>query len=232
MKKILISALILLISAIAVWIYLFHDLPRVDSLSSHLIQPSVRITDRNGQLLYEIIPSEGGRHTALAFSSIPQCIKDATIAVEDRNFYTNPGVDVEGILRALWINVQGGETLAGGSTITQQVARNLLLTEELGTRSPRRKAREIVLAWQMTSTLQRQHPLALPKSNLLRRHGLWRGSRVTNVFRQVGDRTHPARMRADRRTASIARRLQPIHKSRRRARAATGSVGLDGKRMA
>jgi membrane peptidoglycan carboxypeptidase len=85
MKKILISALILLISAIAVWIYLFHDLPRVDSLSSHLIQPSVRITDRNGQLLYEIIPSEGGRHTALAFSSIPQCIKDATIAVEDRN---------------------------------------------------------------------------------------------------------------------------------------------------
>lgn len=146
---------------LSLWLYLFHDLPRVDSLSARLLQPSIRITDRNGQILYELIPSEGGRHAALAFESIPQCMKDATIAVEDRNFYSNPGVDVEGVLRALWINLQGGETLAGGSTITQQVARNLLLTEELGTRSPRRKAREIVLAWQMTRQLSKDEILAL-----------------------------------------------------------------------
>jgi len=46
---------------------------------------------------------------------------------EDRSFYRNPGVDVRGVLRAAWINVQGGQTIAGGSTITQQVVRNLLL---------------------------------------------------------------------------------------------------------
>ncbi len=93
--------------------------------------------------------------------SIPQCLKDATIAVEDKNFRANPGVDIEGVLRALWINLQGGETLAGGSTITQQVARNLLLTDELGTRSFRRKVREIVLAWQMSNRLSKDEILGL-----------------------------------------------------------------------
>jgi penicillin-binding protein 1C len=160
-KKRFILPLVLLIGLFALWLYFFHDLPRVDSLSAHLIQPSVRITDRNGQLLYEILPTEGGRNAVLSFASIPQCLKNATIAVEDRNFYTNPGVDVEGIVRALWINLQGGETLAGGSTITQQVARNLLLTDELGTRSPRRKVRELVLAWQITRKLSKDDILAL-----------------------------------------------------------------------
>ena len=161
MKKKLILTGVILVPLITIYLYFFHDLPNVDSFSAQLVQPSVRIVDRNEQLLYEIIPPEGGRHASLSFETIPQCMKDATIAVEDRNFYANPGVDVEGILRALWINLQGGETLAGGSTITQQVARNLLLTKELGTRSPRRKAREIVLAWQMTRQLSKEEILAL-----------------------------------------------------------------------
>jgi penicillin-binding protein 1C len=162
MKKRLLPLFFLLAASIlALWLYFFHDLPRVDSLSAHLIQPSVRITDRNGQLLYEILPTEGGRHAVLSFESIPQCMKDATIAVEDKNFYTNPGVDIEGIARALWINLQGGETLAGGSTITQQVARNLLLSDELGTRSLRRKVREAVLAWEMSRQLSKDDILAL-----------------------------------------------------------------------
>jgi len=159
-KKFLLP-LLLLAALAAGWYYLFRDLPSVDSLPSRLAQPSVRITDRNGGLLYEFIPAEGGRHAALSFASIPQCMKDAAIAVEDRNFYANPGVDLAGILRALWINLRGGETLAGGSTITQQVARNLLLGEELGTRSPRRKIREMVLAWQMTRKLSKDEILAL-----------------------------------------------------------------------
>jgi penicillin-binding protein 1C len=159
--KRLFALVLIAASFLALWLYFFADLPRVDSLSQHLMQPSVRITDRNGQLLYEILPGESGRNAVLPFNSIPQCLKDATIAVEDRNFYTNPGVDIVGIVRALWINLQGGETLAGGSTITQQVARNLLLTDELGTRSLRRKVREIVLAWQITQKLSKDEILAL-----------------------------------------------------------------------
>jgi membrane peptidoglycan carboxypeptidase len=89
-------------------------------------------------------------------------LKDATIAVEDQYFYTNPGVDITGILRSVWINIRGGETLAGGSTITQQVARNLLMSQEERTeRTMRRKLREAVLAWQMTRQLSKDEILAL-----------------------------------------------------------------------
>ncbi len=142
-------------------IYLFWDLPSVDSLSEHVHKPSLRITDRNGRLLYEILPEEGGRHAVLSSENIAQCMLDATIAVEDKHFYQNSGVDLEGIIRALWINFKGGETIAGGSTITQQVARNLLLQDELGQRTLRRKLREVVLAWQMTRKLSKDEILAL-----------------------------------------------------------------------
>ncbi len=153
--------LLLLVGIVALWVYLFWDLPSVDSLSAHLNTPSLRITDRNGRLLYEILPQSGGRHAVLLPANIPQCMKDATIAVEDKHFYQNSGVDLEGILRALWINIKGGETIAGGSTITQQVARNLLLQDELGQRTLRRKIREVVLAWQMTRKLSKDEILAL-----------------------------------------------------------------------
>jgi penicillin-binding protein 1C len=89
-------------------------------------------------------------------------MKDATIAVEDKNFYSNPGIDFEGILRALWIDLRGGETIAGGSTITQQVARNLLLSQnERYERTLRRKLRETVLAWELTQKYSKDDILAL-----------------------------------------------------------------------
>ena len=142
-------------------VYLFHDLPSINSLPENLNQPSVKITDRNGQLLYEILPTVGGRNAPLSVENLPQCIKDATIAVEDKNFYSNPGVDVGGIIRAVWINLRGGETLSGGSTITQQVARTLLLGDEKTERTLRRKLRETVLAWQLTRAYSKAEVLAL-----------------------------------------------------------------------
>ena len=143
-------------------IYIVWDLPAINSLPDHYLTPSIRITDRNGRLLYEILPKAGGRNTVLSIDHIPQCLKDATIAVEDKNFYTHPGVDPRGILRAVWLNLRGGEVIAGGSTITQQVARNVLLGEnERLERTFRRKMREAVLAWQMTRKLSRDEILAL-----------------------------------------------------------------------
>jgi penicillin-binding protein 1C len=140
----------------------FRDLPDPDTLSDHLNQPSIRITDRNGRLLYDILPTEGGRHSVLSLEGIPECVKLAAIAVEDRNFYQNPGVDPEGILRAFWINLQGGETIAGGSTITQQVVRDRLMSwEERTDRSLPRKLREAYLAWQLTNRLSKDEILAL-----------------------------------------------------------------------
>ncbi|MCJ7431951.1 MAG: transglycosylase domain-containing protein, partial [Anaerolineales bacterium] len=153
--------LLALFLATAFLIYIFYDLPSITSIPESLNRPSVKITDRDGRLLYEIIPTEGGRNAALSFENIPQCMKDATIAVEDKNFYQNPGVDFGGILRALWINLRGGETLSGGSTITQQVARTLLLSDERTQRTVRRKLRETVLAWQLTRAYSKDEILAL-----------------------------------------------------------------------
>ncbi len=158
--------MLVLLSGVAVLVcllvYVFWDLPSVDSLPANLITPSVRITDRNGRLLYDILPSQTGRQASLSFENLPQCMKDATLAVEDKNFYHNPGVDLEGIVRALWINLQGGETIAGGSTITQQVARNLLLSQNERTeRTLRRKLRETVLAWELTRKFAKDEILAL-----------------------------------------------------------------------
>jgi penicillin-binding protein 1C len=157
--KIILVALAFTLGFIA---YIFWNLPSIDSLPSKFMTPSVRITDRNGRLLYEVIPQAGGRNTVLSIASIPQCLKEATIAVEDKYFYTNPGVDITGIARALWINLRGGETIAGGSTITQQVARNLLMSQdERMERTLRRKLREAALAWQMTRKLSKDEILAL-----------------------------------------------------------------------
>ena len=160
-RKILFGGLILAAVVLAGLGYAtFGDLPDVHAL--RLNQPSIRITDRNGLPLYDILPETGGRHAVLSSQEIPTCIKQATIAVEDHNFYHTPGVDLEGIIRALWINVQGGETLAGGSTITQQVARNLLLSDNERTeRSLRRKLREAVLAWQLANNLSKDEILTL-----------------------------------------------------------------------
>jgi penicillin-binding protein 1C len=89
-------------------------------------------------------------------------LKDATISVEDKSFYSNPGIDITGIIRALWIDIKGRETLAGGSTITQQVVRNLLLSQNERTQQTlRRKLREAVLAWEMTRKLSKDEILAL-----------------------------------------------------------------------
>jgi penicillin-binding protein 1C len=144
-----------------IFLYLFHDLPSINDIPQGLNQPSIKITDRSGRLLYELLPAEGGRNAALSAASLPQCAKDATVAVEDKTFYQNPGVDLAGIIRAVWINLQGGETLSGGSTITQQVARTLLLADEKSERTLRRKLREAVLAWQLTRAYSKDEILAL-----------------------------------------------------------------------
>ncbi len=166
MNRLRLTCLLMLLLAtvggvLAIWLLLFHDLPSPDALPARLLAPSVRFTDRYGRLLYERLPSDGGRHTVLASHAIPQCLKDATIAVEDRNFYHHPGVDLIGLLRALWINLRQGEIVAGGSTITQQVVRNLLLNDESGDRSLRRKLREMILAWQLSRRLSKDQVLAL-----------------------------------------------------------------------
>ncbi len=140
-------------------------LPSVDALHTRARAPSSKIVDRNGRLLYEVIDprdQNAGHNTPLALAEIPLNLRNATIAVEDGSFYSNPGVDVIGIARALWINIRGGEARAGGSTITQQLARILLFDdEERQSRTVLRKVREVLLATQITLRYSKDEILAL-----------------------------------------------------------------------
>ncbi|MGQ0600094.1 MAG: transglycosylase domain-containing protein, partial [Anaerolineales bacterium] len=148
--------------ALALWNWLIVGLPSLDRLTENTATPSTKILARDGRLLYEITDPAGKRHTTIPLSEIPLALQRATIATEDASFYSNPGVDVVGIARAVWINVTGGEVLAGGSTITQQVARNMLLDpEERASRTLTRKLRESILAWRLAQAYSKEQLLEL-----------------------------------------------------------------------
>lgn len=145
-----------------VYWWALRDMPDVESLLSQRQPPSVRVTDRHGRLLYEALPETGGRHRQIPLEEIPAGLIHATIATEDSRFYQNPGVDLAAILRAGWTYLRGEGQLSGGSTLTQQVARNLLLGQDERTeRSLRRKLREMVLAWQITRRYSKDQILEL-----------------------------------------------------------------------
>lgn len=161
-RRRLIATITIIAMVLGIYAWVFADLPPIDRLTAGLALPSTRIYDRNGILLYEILPPEQGRHTAIPLESIPNHCINALIATEDANYWSHPGVDIIGVLRALWINIRGGEVVAGGSTITQQVARLLLLDpHQRAERSLQRKLKEMVLAIQLQSAYSKEDILAL-----------------------------------------------------------------------
>ena len=141
---------------------LFLRLPTADSIRQRALAASSLILDRNGQLLYEMMDPHVGSHQPVRLEDIPVSLRQAIIATEDASFYENPGVNPWAILRALWINLRRGEIASGGSTITQQVARNLLLdASERYQRTGWRKLREAALAYHMTRTMTKDEILLL-----------------------------------------------------------------------
>jgi len=163
LSRILISlALLLTLAALGAFRWLAVDLPSPARLYERAAAPSSRIYDRRGRLLYEILDPHFGAHAPVSLDEVPQACMSGTIATEDGSFYDNPGVDFWAILRALWINLQGGEILSGGSTITQQLARNLLLSPEERTEiSLERKLRETILAYRLARAYSKDEILTL-----------------------------------------------------------------------
>jgi membrane carboxypeptidase/penicillin-binding protein len=108
---------------------------------------TTKIYDRTGQhLIYEVIDPLGGDRTWIEMSEVPDHMRQATISIEDKTFYENPGYDLEGIIRAMYNNLTGGE-IQGGSSITQQLVKNVLIEpEERAELSFERKTKELILA--------------------------------------------------------------------------------------
>ncbi len=138
-------------------------LPSVSDLQQRSSQfETTRILDRNGNLLYEIVDPNAGRRTFVPLTRISPSLVAATIATEDKEFYSHPGYDLFAIARALWQNYISGETVSGASTITQQLARSILLDPaERTQRTYLRKAREIILAAEITRRYSRDEILEI-----------------------------------------------------------------------
>jgi len=117
------------------------SLPNPKTLTERAFPQTTKIFDRNGTLLYQIYANEN--RTLVPLNSIPKNLINATIAIEDKDFYTNPGFDINGILRAALADAEG-KPIQGGSTITQQLIKSTLLTPEV---SVTRKIKEIILAF-------------------------------------------------------------------------------------
>ena len=155
----------LVLTAIAIYQYytVAATLPSVDDLKTHASQfETTRILDRNGNLLYEILDPNAGRRTYTPLSRISPYVVAATIATEDKGFYSHPGFDIFAIARAFIQNASSGETISGASTITQQVARALLMTpDERNQQSYARKMREAILAAEITRRYSKDEILEL-----------------------------------------------------------------------
>jgi 1A family penicillin-binding protein len=135
------SILAVFFVGLALLAYMLRDLPSPTRLTSQEnFSVSTQIFDRNGTLLYEIFADEN--RTPIEIKTLPPHFVQATLAIEDKNFFKHFGFDFEGIIRAVKNNFTG-EQLQGGSTITQQLVKNALLTNE---KSFQRKIKEAVLS--------------------------------------------------------------------------------------
>lgn len=148
------TALWATVSAASVYTLFAQNLPDPSSIQTEqAVFETVKIYDRTGQhLLYESIdprPYRGDR-TYLPADQIPTLVKEATIALEDRDFYTNIGVNLRGLTRAFVSNLRGN-SIQGASSITQQLVKNVLIDpEERYEQSYARKAKEAILAIEIT----------------------------------------------------------------------------------
>ncbi len=135
-----IAAIWMLIAGIGIVAYYAYDLPSVDALDRYARPPNVTLVASDGTTL----ASYGERYgQAVAVDDLPPYVAEAVLATEDRRFYSHFGIDLLGLFRAAIANISAGRIVQGGSTITQQLAKNLFLTPA---RTLKRKVQEVLLA--------------------------------------------------------------------------------------
>lgn len=130
------------------------DLPRPDKVVRRE-GFATKIYDRNEELLYDVFADQ--RRTPVSLDQIPEHLKNATVAIEDKNFYKHKGFDPTGIFRALW-NIIAHRRLQGGSTLTQQLVKNALLTPQ---RTLSRKFKEFILSIQIENKYSKDEILQM-----------------------------------------------------------------------
>ena len=159
--------IILGIATCGIYLYFTHGLPRVDSLRDYTPPIISTVYSDAGDLIGEFFLE---KRIVVPIDEIPRFFLHAFVSAEDARFFQHEGLDYPAILRALWKNIQAGEIVQGGSTITQQVARSLLLSTE---RKWSRKIREAILAYRMEKSLSKEEILHLYLNQIYLGHGAY-----------------------------------------------------------
>jgi penicillin-binding protein 1A len=146
---------------------LARDLPDTSSLAIAPAGASMTFLDRHGRVIARRGDSSG---TTISADSLPEHLVDAVLAVEDRRFYHHFGIDLIGTTRAALANLRAGRVVQGGSTITQQLAKNLFLTPD---RTMRRKMQEMMLAFWLETRFTKDEILALYLNRVYFGAGAW-----------------------------------------------------------
>ena len=138
------------------WVASFR-IPALEDISERKIDQSTKIYDRTGEiLLYDM--SSDTRRALVPFEDISPYARTATIAIEDKNFYSHNGFQWTSFLRAVFVNLSTLSFSQGGSTITQQVVKNSILTKD---KTPARKLKELILAIKLEKVLTKDEILSL-----------------------------------------------------------------------
>jgi len=144
--------LVLFLSIAVTWSLL--NLPETESIEISR-QPSITFLDKEGR----IIASYGDIYgQSIQYKDLPKNLINAVIVTEDKRFFYHPGVDLKGIIRAIYVNLKAGRIVQGGSTITQQLAKNLFLTPE---RSYTRKLHELILSFWLEMRFTKEQILSI-----------------------------------------------------------------------
>lgn len=142
---------------IGLFIYFSKDLPSPNAVNTRVVAQSTKIFDRTGQhLLYDVHGEE--KRTVISFDQIPDNVKYATIALEDQGFYEHHGVVVSAIIRSALKDVAKGAKAQGGSTITQQLVKQSLLTSE---KTLTRKIKELILSLEIEQRYSKDEILGM-----------------------------------------------------------------------
>lgn len=153
-----------------------RELPDVEKLSGYSPSLITKIYDVRGELISELFVE---RRVVLPLSEIPLDFQRAALATEDDNFYKHWGVDLKGIFRAFLINLRAGHTVQGGSTITQQLAKNIFLSQA---RTLDRKVKELLLTLQMERHFSKDEILQLYLNQIYFGHGAYGIEAAARVF--------------------------------------------------
>ena len=166
--------------AVAYVVFLFakygNELPSLNRLDDYRPKQVMRILDRNNVPIGEM---GAEKRTVVPYSSIPKLFVQAVVAAEDADYFKHGGVDFMGMARAFITNVLRGRTAQGGSTITQQVVKNLVLTPE---RTKKRKIQEIILARRLSEKLSKEDILALYLNQIYYGHGRYGCEEAARYF--------------------------------------------------